>query len=73
MISSIPPISPSSPSGNPPDLTSRAKSFGNGLDTIIAKLSNLNPKNLDAQLSSVAQHLIDLSTEAKTVLKEAGK
>ena len=73
MISSIPPISPSSPSGNPPDLTSRAQSFGKELDTTIAKLSHLNSKNLDAQLSSLAQQLIELSTEAKTVLKEAGK
>ena len=73
MISSVGPISSSNPSGNPPDLTSLAQSFGKELDTAIAELSHLNPKTLDPQIGKIAQLFIDLSAQAQKVISTAGK
>ena len=73
MVSKITPTGPSSPSGDSPDVTAAAQSFGKALDTAIAELSNLNPKNLEPQLPKLAQLFIDLNAIAQKALKAAGR
>lgn len=72
MVSRITPAGPSSPSGDSPDVALAAQSFGKALDTTIAELSNLDPKNLDPQVSKIAQLFIDLNATAQKALKAAG-
>ena len=72
MVSRITPTGPTSPSGDSPDMTAAAQTFGKALDTAIAELSHLDPKNLEPQVSKVAQLFIDLNATAQKALKAAG-
>lgn len=72
MVSRINPTGPSVPSGDSPDVTATAQSFGKELDRAIAELSNLNSKNLDPQVGKLAQLFTDLSATAQKALKAAG-